>query len=97
MARGRLPILTTNKRNVAYLLVYFIYPRYLSEWRQIATSGPSEPWRNGDDFADYVAETEARRAASALEKSRRQATPVARKRAMVVTPPSSSSSTPCLD
>eukprot|EP00752_Nemacystus_decipiens_P001659 g1611.t1 len=28
---------------------------YLSEWRQMATSGPSEPWRNADDFANYVA------------------------------------------
>eukprot|EP00903_Cladosiphon_okamuranus_P018834 g17323.t1 len=31
------------------------FDRYLSEWRQMATSGPSEPWRNADDFADYVA------------------------------------------
>jgi len=29
--------------------------RYISDWRQMATSGPSEPWRNADDFAEYSA------------------------------------------
>ncbi|CAN0336392.1 unnamed protein product, partial [Ascophyllum nodosum] len=27
---------------------------YLKEWRQIATSGPSEPWKNADELAESI-------------------------------------------
>ena len=91
-----------DSQSVELLLLLYVQPklllRYLSEWRQIATSGPSEPWRNGDDFADYVADKAEEAARMAALERRRQETPLTRKRAMVVTPPSSSSSSvPCLD